>query len=465
MATRSDQLHSHQFALQRVVAAVALRDPDAPTSSLRRAGAALLAGTMVAALGLAAFGIYGLLRPGGGDAWRDGASVIIEKESGARFVYREGLLHPVLNYSSALLILGTPNPPSAHVARAGLVGVPRGVPLGIPGAPDLLPAPADLLPAPWTICSRRPVPPVAAAAAESVLLIGAPPPASEPLRDRGLLARDATGGLHLIWNARRHPVTAEDLLQPAFGWSPQAAVPVATAVLNAVPAGAELGRVLVERASKPSAVEGYRVGEVFVVQTASGARTFGVARPDGLSDITQVQADLLLADGANGPGGRATDMGQARYASAPRSASLVPSGTGAPPETTPDLARVDERSGLCAAYDDGATAPELTLATNPPRPPGEVRPGSAPGDLTGPVDWVAVPPGRGALVESLAGPGAAGGALAVVSDLGQRFPLANRETLAPLGYADVRPIRMPAAVVALLPAGSALDATAALTPA
>ena len=86
MATRSDQLHSHQFALQRVIAAVALRDPDAPTASLRRAGGAVLAGTMVGALGLAAFGIYGLLRPGGGDGWRDGGSVIVESVLG-----REGL--------------------------------------------------------------------------------------------------------------------------------------------------------------------------------------------------------------------------------------------------------------------------------------------------------------------------------------------------------------------------------------
>src|SRR5688572_1516903 len=115
MPTRSDQLHSHQFALQRLVAAVALRDPDASTAPLRRGGAALLAGTMVAALGLAAFGIYGLLRPGGGDRWRDGGSVIIERESGARFVFRDGVLHPVVNYSSALLILGAPNPPTTQV--------------------------------------------------------------------------------------------------------------------------------------------------------------------------------------------------------------------------------------------------------------------------------------------------------------------------------------------------------------
>ena len=42
MATRSDQLHSHQFTLQRVVGALAMRDPDPASSPLRRIGGALL---------------------------------------------------------------------------------------------------------------------------------------------------------------------------------------------------------------------------------------------------------------------------------------------------------------------------------------------------------------------------------------------------------------------------------------
>ena len=462
MATRSDQLHSHQFALQRVIAAVALRDPDAPTSSLRRAGGALLAGTMVGALGLAAFGIYGLLRPGGGDGWRDGGSVIVEQESGARFVFREGVLHPVLNYPSARLILGVPNPPTSRVARSSLVGVPRGVPLGIPDVPDLLPTPAELLPAPWTVCSRRPDRP-ATAAAESVLFVGAGATAAEPLGTRALLVRDANGTLHLVWNARRYPITAEGLLQPAFGWSPRSALPVATAVLNAVPAGGEIGRVAVERGTAPSAVAGYRVGEVFVVQTAAGRRTYGVARADGLADITQVQADLLLAEGANGPGGRATEMGQALYAASPRATSLVPTGAAAPPETTPELVRSDDRTGLCAVYGDGVAAPDIVLSTAP-RMTGEIPLTAGPGDLTAPVDWIAVPPGRGALVEALGAPTTPAGPLAVVSDLGRRFPLAGRDVLAPLGYANVRPVRLPAALLALLPTGRALDPVAALTP-
>ena len=60
MASRSDQLHSHQFTLQRVVGALAMRDPDPASSPMRRIGGALFLGVMLAALGLAAVGVYGV---------------------------------------------------------------------------------------------------------------------------------------------------------------------------------------------------------------------------------------------------------------------------------------------------------------------------------------------------------------------------------------------------------------------
>src|SRR5262245_26861446 len=143
MATRTEQLHSHQFARQRAVAALAMRDPDPPTSPLRRMGGALFAGIMLAVLAVAAVGIYGVLRPGSGSSWRDGRATIIEQETGARFVYLNATLHPVLNHTSAMLILGSNE--TRRVARQELLGVPRGPAVGIPGAPDPLPSREQLV--------------------------------------------------------------------------------------------------------------------------------------------------------------------------------------------------------------------------------------------------------------------------------------------------------------------------------
>ncbi|MGE5156276.1 MAG: type VII secretion protein EccB, partial [Betaproteobacteria bacterium] len=78
------------------------------------------------------------------------------------------------------------------------------------------------------------------------------------------------------------------------------------------------------------------------------------------------------------------------------------------------------------------------------------------------VDWVAVQPGRGAIVDSVAGPNAPGGLLGVVSDLGVLFPVPTTTVLATLGFGGAAPHVLPSALVALLPRGNALDPMAAV---
>src|SRR5215475_14539605 len=171
-----------------------MRDPDPAASPLRRIGGSLVASVLVAALAVAAVGVYGVLRPGGSTSWRTGNAVIVEEETGARFVYRDGVLHPVLNYSSAVLVLGQPSPPRVRVSRSSLAGVARGPVLGIAGAPDALPAAADLLTQAWTLCSRPAADRSSAApdpALESVLLVGSAV-AGRALDNAGVLAADPT---------------------------------------------------------------------------------------------------------------------------------------------------------------------------------------------------------------------------------------------------------------------------------
>jgi type VII secretion protein EccB len=454
MAVRSDQLHSHQFSRRRVVAALAGRDPARPPST---GSAPALAGVMVAVLVLAAVGVYGLLRPADDGSWRDGASVVVERESGARFVYRDGVLHPVLNYSSALLILGSSQPSSSLVARSALAGVARGAPLGIPGAPDLLPAAGELLTGRWTVCSRP-----AGVGVESVLRLGSGR-SDGGIGDRALVVADPGGGLHLLWHRHRYAIRDPDLVLAAFAWPRESATSVAPAVLNAVPAGPDLAGLAVDGAGRRSAaIPVRRIGDVVVVENSGGGRQFAVVTVRGLADVTPVQADLLLA-GGEAEAGAAIRMSQAEYATAPRAPSMVPVGESAPPAEAPALASAT--GAICASFADGGDAPEIAaVAAESVRGDGELRaPAPAP-PASAPVDWLQVPPGRGAVVEALAAPGAPNGALSLVTDLGVRFPVPARDVLAMLGYADVRPQRLPAAVVALLPTGRALDPAAAAQP-
>ncbi len=468
MASRSDQLHSHQFTLQRVVGALAMRDPNPTSSPLRRIGGALFAGVMVAVLALAAAGVYGVLRPGGDGSWRNGEAVIIEKESGARFVLRAGVLHPVPNYSSALLLLGSPEGRTTTVSRASLAGVPRGAPLGIPGAPDVLPAAGELLRSPWTVCSRAAANGTGPSGVESVLFVGADVGATQRLGAQAILAQDRDGGLHLIWRGRRFAIDDPSVVLTAMGWRGQAPSPVATPVLNSVPAGADLAGVLavvpIADRGRMSRLDGVRIGEIFQVESQSGNRQFAVALADGLADITQIQADLLLADNPDVIA-RPRQLTQAGYVSAPHVGSLIAAGADAPPATTPELSRPAPQGGVCASFADGAAVAEVSLPVSLPAARGEIRT-AAPAARNGAaipvgVDWVSVAPGRAAIVEAVAHPTAPAGLLVFVSDLGNYHAVPTHDALAWLGYAEVRPVRVPAAVVNLLPSGPALDPAAA----
>jgi type VII secretion protein EccB len=451
VASRSDQLHSHQFTLQRVVGALAMRDPDPVASPLRRIGGAMLAGVLVAALALAAVGVYGVLRPGGNGTWRDKNAVIVQKETGARFVYLDDkLLHPVLNQASAALLLGRPN--VVMVAGASLRDAPRGATLGIAGAPDPLPAADALVAGDWRVCSRA-----GEDGPESVLTIGAGAAAATPLgADDGLLV-SAGGGQYLIWHRHRHAIRDKGVL--AALWAGEPVVPVAPALVNALPPGPDLASLSVSDAGRPAAFGRAVIGQVLKYESLSGGVQYVLALGDGLAPITPVQAGLLLGNGANSSG-KPTEITSKEYNDARKADSPYTPGAGANlPASVPRLAHT---AGVCASFVDAAHDPEVELwaaaVAN-----GEARTG---GSWQGAVvaDAVRVAPGRGAVVEAVSAPDAPGGALAVITDQGIRYAVPSPDVLAALGYSSVRPTRLPASLVALLPGGPALDPEAAAKP-
>src|SRR5688572_3582059 len=175
MASRQNQLHSYQFAVQRTVSALVTREPDPAQPPFRRIVGSVFASAMLAILALAGVGIYGLIVQGGNTTWRTNGAVVVERESGAKFVYLDGKLHPVVNYASALLISRSSDPKTMSVSRKSLTGAARGTPLGIAGAPDSLAAPDRLLGAPWTVCSVQIRQANGTLRAESVLSAGARP--------------------------------------------------------------------------------------------------------------------------------------------------------------------------------------------------------------------------------------------------------------------------------------------------
>ncbi len=153
MASRRDLIQGYQFAARRVVSAVVMRQTDPTEWPFRRLGGAGFGSLMVAVIALAAVGVYGMIVPGGKTSWKDGKTVIVEKETGASYVYVKGKLHPALNFTSAALIVGSNHVTST--AHASLVGVRRGVEVGISGAPDSVPPEDKLMLPPWSFCTEQ----------------------------------------------------------------------------------------------------------------------------------------------------------------------------------------------------------------------------------------------------------------------------------------------------------------------
>ncbi|MFC8721478.1 type VII secretion protein EccB [Kitasatospora sp. NPDC057198] len=161
MASRRDELNAYTFARKRMVGAFLQpggggNDEDAP-----RPLRAVLPSFVVAAVVVAGFGMWGVLKPAAPPNWDSGKFVIQGKSSTTRYVIlndgpnKEPTLHQVLNMSSARLVLPE-NATVQTVADDVLDKYPRrGATIGIPYAPDKLPAKGDAGAAKtWSVCDK-----------------------------------------------------------------------------------------------------------------------------------------------------------------------------------------------------------------------------------------------------------------------------------------------------------------------
>ncbi len=453
MPSRQDQLHSYQYSLQRVVAALVTHDPDPHRSPLRRAGTTALVSLVIAALAVGGAAVYGLLTGHSTVQVKDESVVFLEKGSGARYVYlgSDARLHPVLNYTSGLLIANASAPRVVSTSRERLATVPLGDPLGIPDAPDSLPVKKDLRTGDWSVCTAT-----TDTEPRSTLLVGeritGGSVAAAPAAPRGVLVSDPTDRIFLLYGNRRFLIPPDRARAglAALGWNAQQPWPVAAAFINSVPLGPDLAAPAIPGFGDSSGVDGYRVGQLL-----TDGQQWSVALADGAAPVTEVQARLLRArPDAFAP--RTLDNG---FTNLPPSRTRLSDAAGLPADV-PELAVPGER--LCmtlpVSRDTGAG-----IRIDPGVPAGAPVRGDAavPGGVQ--ADFVHVPRGKGALVVAAASPSAPAdsGTVSIVTDTGRRYPIASRELLGRLGYGNVPPRQVPAQLIALLPQGPSLDAARA----
>lgn len=461
MPSRQDQLHSYQFSVQRVVSALVMRETDPAQFPFRRVTVAGFASLMVGVILIAGFGVYALFTGGTSDSWKkQTGAVLLEKGSGAHYVYRDGVLHPVRNLASGLLYAGGSSRNVVSVSSKSLSTVPRGPMVGIPDAPDSVPAPDRLVKGAWTACSV----PIADAAADeggrrSLLaigdLLGVATSGTALTDETGIAVRTpGSNDAYLLWHQRKFlmaNVTGDMLQALGFAADPGRLPIVDRAFLNAFDAGDPIKPPTVENAGEPSTV-GKKNGALMTVGSAAGQQYF-VVSGNRIEQITQVQASLLVPFGqiptvTTVPGG------------APGT-RLLPQGPSAMPSSPLKPVDIGD-AALCATAADDSGFTNIRYGVPVPDVSGLVRTAGRTERGTALADYVAVQPGYGVLVEGYTVAKTSSGVVSLVTDIGQQFPIADRESRAALGFGEnVTPAKMPVQLVSMLPQGSELSRAAA----
>ncbi|GAA4217839.1 type VII secretion protein EccB [Actinocatenispora rupis] len=458
MRSRREQIRAYRFVTRRIVTALLGGDPDSTDPPMRRAGLTTFASAMIGALVLAGFGVYGLVRPGGNTSWRQRGTLIVEKDTGTRFVYDKGALHPVLNYASARLILKAADPPVVTVSADSLAGVPRGRPAGIRDAPDTLPTPDRLTGLPWSVCSATRSDAVRHDPMVSVAL-GHSFSGGAALTDRGVLVKAAGVGTYLLWHGTRLRIPSSSFNPFVSDTSP---TDVAPAMLNAVPAGPDLvaPKIDGEGGAAPKVGDGTgRIGSVYKVPSAGAADMYFVLLADGLARTSQTVAFLLLnAQNQTDP----QSLSLVEYKEAKHSKrNLQVHGIPSVPRTPANLP--DTGSALCASYRGGGHTTIEVYGSAPAalttRPDGADDRTDELGGLT--AGAVLVPGGGGALVRATTSAGVPTGTTYLVTDQGIRYGVPSKDARTALGYEGVTPTSVPQDLLDLVPSGPSLDPKAA----
>lgn len=151
MATKKDLVEAQSFSKRRLTTAFVSGAPGGREVEPHRPMKAVIGGlalTVVLVLGSLAFG---WLRGSLPDNWGDN-KLVIAKTSGARYVSIKETLHPVLNTTSARLLIPANQFKVITVADDKLATKKRGATIGILGAPDSLTPPKSLTNSGWVSC-------------------------------------------------------------------------------------------------------------------------------------------------------------------------------------------------------------------------------------------------------------------------------------------------------------------------
>lgn len=160
MATKRDLVEAHAFSRRRLVTAFVSGAPGGREVEPARPGRSIVGGAALSVLLIAGAAVTGVFSDRPDSDW-DAPGLVISKEQGAAYVILEDEeetgeppeLRPVINITSAHLILGAEGLEPRIVSQETIETRPLGEDIGILNAPASLPATDDLVDTGWTACT------------------------------------------------------------------------------------------------------------------------------------------------------------------------------------------------------------------------------------------------------------------------------------------------------------------------
>jgi type VII secretion protein EccB len=494
MQTRRDQLQAYRYLLRRVLAAMLGSEPEALEQPMRRVSTSTFAGIMIGVLACAGVALYGWIADTKSDQWKQRAaeSLVVDKDTNSIYLYlhkdvlasggeqtgqqggqqapdpatatgevneKDMVLVEVLNYTSARLILGR-EPQVVRVGSKSLDDVPRGPRIGIPLAPNSVPRKDNVTSKPITTCSTARTNDDGTQLQVDMLIgttesdLGA-----RPTGDQALVVRSPDGSLYLIYRGKRL-ATTDDALR-SLNLTQTTPITVGAAWLDALEEGQPLAAPVVAGRGNESTIpvngETTWIGQVFHSDTPD---TYYVMLEDGLTEITEVQANLLFGEGAAEIDGVDQDEPTDVSISEVNDVDSATPSIAEPdlPAATPRLVQSAQDDPVCLWYDGSREG--VHISTGGELPADTVQ-GDGEGSQGNAVDRVVVPPGRVAVVGLQPGPDIEPESFYLITDEGVKYPVPDRASLNALGYEEIEPEKVPSSLLRLVPEGPALSRQAA----
>lgn len=404
MANKKDLIDAQAFSRRRLLTAFTSGAPGGKELEPASPWKALIAGISLAVLVVLAGIGYGIINNTLPSNWENNTLVLVS-DTGSRYLAVDGTLYPVVNATSARLLMPPDQFSVVTVDSDSLEDIPIGPSIGILGAPDDVPLPANLIPTGWTAC-----------AIEGGTAVSLPGETTASATTSGSVVV-SDGKRYVVAGAVRYPVPTDqsDAILRAVGLAEASSVQVDSRWLNLFVAGEPLEPLVVPQAG--DAVPGTELIIGTVLHPQGSTNRFLVT-PDGeLAALSPLAYQMyLLGTGVLLGGEREVTPGEI---AAIDTADATPRASDWPAEILTPVA-VD--STLCAILTHNTAGDPVTQL-------GEAS--AAPTEL-----GVEVALRRGALV-------AAGGStdhsvrgLQLVDETGTAFavPGATEDTLARLGY-------------------------------